>query len=326
MTTNTTISNSAITNPNVRHDFLFAVEYINSLPNGDPNTDNMPRFDYETMHGLATDVSVKRKIRNYVQMQNGLSDTQGVDIDPMANEYDIYVAQGTYLTTKQREAYIRLNLEAKEKPEPSLVDKVAKEMKRKFYDVRMFGAVMTTGKVENEQSKVIYSAGQVRGPIQLGFGQSVDPILPMTVTITRVAKTNSKDEQNSSDEDGSVAGTMGRKHIIPYGLYLFKGHFNPFLARECGVTEKDLALFWEALQNVWDLDASAARGEVNLRDLHIFTHASPLGNARAHKLYDLVQYAKKDGVEYPRSYQDYITPDTNVINKGLPANVTYARL
>ncbi|MCL6445720.1 MAG: type I-C CRISPR-associated protein Cas7/Csd2 [Alicyclobacillus sp.] len=313
---------SSIYDPNRRHDFLFAVEYINSLPNGDPDAGNAPRVDPETMRGLVTDVAVKRKIRDYVLMAQEEFQKAHPPTDEDRNEYNIYVTQGTYLSHKQRKAYENLGIEFQKDPSLSIVNQVRNEMVRLFFDVRMFGAVMTTGKDKHDGKDVKFNAGQVRGPVQIGFGMSVDPIFPLEIGITRVALT-SPDEKEESDEEGGTTRTMGRKNIIPYGLYIFKGHYNPHLGRNLGVTERDMMMFWMALEKAWEFDVSSARGEVNLRDIHVFTHQSPLGNARAHQLFDRIRYEKKPEVREPRQFSDYnVTVDLD----GLPEEITYTHL
>lgn len=319
------MSKSVIFDPRRRHDFLFAVEYINSLPNGDPDAGNAPRVDPETMHGLITDVAVKRKIRDYVLMSQAVSDESVETHSDNENGFNIYVTQGSYLAQKQRKAYEHLEIPFQKNPGRNVVSQVQAEMMRAFFDVRMFGAVMTTGKDKIDNKDVYFNAGQVRGPVQIGFGTSVDPIFPLELTITRVALTDAKDkpEDGGVSEEGGTTGTMGRKNIIPYGLYVFKGHYNPHFGKMTGVTEKDMQLFWESLQNAWDFDQSSARGEVNLRDVHIFTHTSPLGDARSYRLFERVQYRKRAGVAEPRRFTDY---DPSVDLEGLDERITHTAL
>jgi CRISPR-associated protein Csd2 len=308
---------SIICDPTKRHDFVFAVEYINSLPNGDPDAGNAPRVDPESLVGLATDVSLKRKIRDYIMIADL---TEGFSADEDGNQYGIYIAQGTYLVNKHKKVYEKLGAELSKKPDLTTVQSISDEMCRLYYDVRMFGGVMNTGKEKKGNSEVYYNAGQVRGPMQISFGVSVDPVYSYELTIARVALTDAKE---ATEEEGGTTGTLGKKSIVPYGLYVYKGHFNPYFAKRTGVTSKDLECFWQALQYTWDLDVTSARGEVNLRSLHVFTHESPLGNEKSYKLFDKIRYKAKEGVTVPRKYHDY---DADVMVENLPHGITYTGL
>ena len=276
-----------ITGPDRRHDFVLLVDVRDGNPNGDPDAGNMPRTDPETMQGIITDVSIKRKVRDYVDLTHGTEQRNKIYVQ----------AQGDALNTKHQRAYTDLGLKSTgSKQRREDVHAARDWMCANFYDIRMFGAVMTTN----------VNCGQVRGPIQLTFGRSIDPVVPADVTITRVAVTRPEDaEIADTDEGGPGKQTeMGRKAVVPYGLYRVHGFFNPHFAERTGVSESDLALFWEALQGAWDLDRSAARGEMTCRGVYVFSHDSKLGNAPAHKLLSAV-HTPKSTVESPRSFDDY---------------------
>ena len=265
-----------------RYEFVLFFEVENGNPNGDPDAGNMPRIDPETSHGLVTDVCLKRKVRNYIDLVKG-------GIFP----YDIYVRENAVLNNINLEAYKELGI----KPEPKKLPKLPKDdpeaitptqyMCRRFFDIRAFGAVMTTE----------VNCGQVRGPIQFGFAKSLDPIVPQEVTITRMAVTNEKDAEKER--------TMGRKHIVPYALYRAEGYVSAPLAEKTEFNDDDLALFWDALLNMFEHDHSAARGRMASRKLIIFEHESRLGNAQAHKLFELVSTKRKDCSAPPRAFADY---------------------
>ena len=270
-----------------RYEFVILFDVENGNPNGDPDAGNMPRIDPETGYGLVTDVCLKRKIRNYVETAK-----EG------ESGYRIYIKDGVPLNTSDKEAYAYVGVEpdrlkeAKKKDE-HLDEKLRDFMCANFYDIRTFGAVMTTF------VKGALNCGQVRGPVQLGFARSVDPIVPQEVTITRVSIT--------TEEDAAKKGTeMGRKHIVPYGLYRAEGFVSANLARKTtGFTEEDLALLWKAILNMFENDHSAARGKMAVRKLIVFRHDSELGEAPAWKLFDLVKVQRKEGVTAPRSIEDY---------------------
>ena len=286
-----------------RYDFVILFDVENGNPNGDPDAGNMPRTDPETGYGLVTDVCLKRKIRNYVETAK--EDLPG---------YRIYIKDQAPLQRSDAEALAYLgvqgDLKAAKKDDPALDGKIRDFMCRNFYDIRTFGAVMTTF------VKGALNCGQVRGPVQLGFARSVDPILPQEVTITRVAITTEADAEKKGTE-------MGRKYVVPYGLYRAEGYVSANLARKTtGFSEEDLALLWQAILNMFENDRSAARGKMAVRDLIVFRHDSELGNAPAYKLFDTVQVKRKDGVTAPRSYQDY----TVTVADALPAGVTCLRM
>ena len=261
-----------------RYDFTLFFDVSNGNPNGDPDAGNLPRMDPETSQGLVSDVSIKRKIRNYVEAS--------------ANSkpgHAIYVRENAILNEQHREAYKAIRPDEKKvtstkKLSPNSdeeMQKLRKWMCSNFFDVRTFGAVMSTG----------VNCGQVRGPLQFAFGRSLEPIMPLEITITRMAATNEaekKKQGEGSDDTRSDNRTMGRKHIVPYGLYRVHGYVNANLAQQTGFSEEDMELVWTALRDMYDIDRSAARGEMAARRLIAFKHDSALGNAQAHKLFDRI--------------------------------------
>jgi len=266
-----------------RYDFIVLFDVINGNPNGDPDAGNMPRLDPETGYGLVSDVCLKRKIRNYTEMAK-----EGV------SRYAIYVQESSILNEKHREAYKALRpddskIEKEAKLNPKNDDEAVKLrmfMCDNFFDVRTFGAVMSTG----------INCGQVRGPVQMSFGQSVEPIVPQEITITRMAATSEKEkdqrEQGSDNNARTENRTMGRKHIVPYALYWAHGFVSAKLAQKTGFSEEDLALLFEAVENMFEHDRSAARGEMAVRKLIVFKHDSELGNAQAHALFERVKVGR----------------------------------
>ncbi|MDE7353532.1 MAG: type I-C CRISPR-associated protein Cas7/Csd2 [Acetatifactor sp.] len=283
-----------------RYDFVLLFDVENGNPNGDPDAGNMPRVDPESGYGLVTDVCLKRKIRNYVETVK--EDEKG---------YQIYIKENVPLNRSDAKALEYHNIEVDKikslkKEDPELDRKVRDFMCQNFFDIRTFGAVMTTFVKAN------LNCGQVRGPVQLGFAKSIDPILPQEVTITRVAITTESDAERKGTE-------MGRKYIVPYGLYRVEGYVSANLARKVtGFSEEDLNLLWEAILNMFENDHSAARGKMAVRKLIVFKHDSELGCAPAHKLFDAVKVEKKDGVEIPRSYSDYEV----AVSEEMPEGVT----
>ena len=276
-----------------RIDFVYIFDVQDGNPNGDPDAGNLPRVDAETGMGLVTDVCLKRKVRNYVQTAKG-----------QANGYDIFIKEKAVLNTLIDKAHDDSEVKAaKDKTEAARMF-----MCKNYYDIRTFGAVMSTGK----------NAGQVRGAIQLTFARSVDTIATAEHSITRMAVATEKE----AEKQGGDNRTMGRKATVPYGLYVCHGFVSANLAQQTGFTEEDLELFWDALKNMFDVDRSAARGLMSAQKLIVFKHDSVLGNAPANKLFDLVKVEKVcDGA--PRSFSDY----TVTIDKaGLPANVTVEEL
>ena len=269
-------------------------------PNGDPDAGNLPRLDAETGHGLVTYVSLKRKVRNFVGLVKG--DTP---------RFDIFVKEKSVLNQQIERAYekspdVQAAMETwkswqkdkKNNPKPSRhYEDIARDwMCDNFFDVRAFGAVMSTGD-EDSESKLKKTAGQVRGPIQLTFARSVDPIVAQEHSITRMAVTNEKDLEKER--------TMGRKHTVPYGLYVAHGFVSSFFAKQTGFSEEDLELLWQALAQMFEHDRSAARGEMATRGLYVFKHDSELGNAPAYALFERLRIERREGIDVPRSFGDY---------------------
>lgn len=288
-----------------RYEFTILFDVENGNPNGDPDAGNMPRIDPETGYGIVTDVCLKRKIRNCIETL--CEDKEG---------YKIYIKDGVPLNDSDNTAYIALGTDEKKikelkKDDPEIDKKICQFMCKNFFDIRTFGAVMTTF------VKAALNCGQVRGPVQLGFARSIDPIVTQEVTITRVAITTKKDAENKSTE-------MGRKYIVPYALYRVDGYISANLARKVtGFSEDDLALLWQSIINMFEYDRSAARGNMAVRELIVFKHASELGNAPAYKLFDTVSVKRRDGVVTARSYNDY---EVEVAEEKLPEGVSCTRM
>ncbi len=316
---------------NNRYDFTLIFDVKDGNPNGDPDAGNMPRMDAETGHGLVTDVALKRKVRNFVAL---VKDQDQREPEGGQKRFEIYVREKAILNHQNQRAYAALKLDAAEAvaeataeadattgvaEEADTKKKPAKKEKRKgsaedvlkardwmcqnFFDVRTFGAVMSTGT----------NAGQVRGPVQLTFARSVDPIVALEHSITRMAvATEGEAEKQQGDNR-----TMGRKHTVPYGVYVAHGFVSSFLAKQTGFGEDDLELLWQALAQMFEHDRSAARGEMSTRGLYVFKHNSELGDAPAHALFERIQIKKT--VDVPRSFNDYaITVNTT----DLPTGVT----
>jgi len=262
--------------PTKKHDFIWLFDCINGNPNGDPDADNAPRMDLQTGHGLVSDACLKRKIRNYITL---------------TTDERIFVSEGAILNDAIDEAIAAQGLEdkldktKKRLTDPKDVAEARNWMCQNFYDIRMFGAVLSTGK----------NAGQVRGAVQLGFGESLDQVLPMNLSITRCAAADEKEGKDNK--------TMGRKNIIPYGLYKTYGFISPQFTRQTGVKSEDLAHFWEALLKCFEMDRSSARGLMATQGVWIFSHDSVLGNYPTHKLFDLLKIESL--MEYPRHFNDY---------------------
>lgn len=288
-----------------RYEFTILFDVENGNPNGDPDAGNMPRIDPETGYGIVTDVCLKRKIRNCVETM--CEDKEG---------YKIYIKDGVPLNESDNTAYIAFGTDEKKikelkKDDPEIDKKICQFMCNNFFDIRTFGAVMTTF------VKAALNCGQVRGPVQMGFARSIDPIVTQEVTITRVAITTKKDAENKSTE-------MGRKYIVPYALYRVDGYISANLARKVtGFSEDDLALLWQAIINMFEYDHSAARGNMAVRELIVFKHATELGNAPAYKLFDTVSVKRKEGVIAARSYNDY---EVEVAEHQLPEGVSCTRM
>ena len=313
---------------NNRYDFALIFDVKDGNPNGDPDAGNMPRMDAETGHGLVTDVALKRKVRNFVAL---VKDQDMREPEAGQKRFEIYVREKAILNHQNQRAYAALKLDAVEAPAEATAEaeaateeadtkkKPAKKEKRKgsaedvskardwmcqnFFDVRTFGAVMSTGT----------NAGQVRGPVQLTFARSVEPVVALEHSITRMAvATEAEAEKQQGDNR-----TMGRKHTVPYGVYVAHGFVSSFLAKQTGFGEDDLELLWQALSQMFEHDRSAARGEMATRGLYVFKHNSELGDAPAHALFERIQIKKT--VDVPRSFNDYaITVNTT----DLPAGVT----
>ncbi len=285
-----------------RYDFVILYDVENGNPNGDPDAGNMPRTDPETGYGIVTDVCIKRKIRNYVET-----------VKENQPGFEIYIKQGVPLNVSDERAFSYLNVsgEAIKKIKNTEKDELIKKyMCDNFYDIRTFGAVMTTFVKNNLNS------GQVRGPVQLGFSRSIDPIVPQEITITRVAVTTEKDSLKKTNE-------MGRKFIIPYALYRAEGFVSANLARKnTGFSEEDLNLLWEAIFNMFENDRSAARGKMSCRELIIFKHGNELGKCPSNLLFDNVTVCKKPSVDVARGYCDY----TISVKDELPEGVHLTRI
>ena len=276
-----------------RIDFVYMFDVQDGNPNGDPDAGNLPRVDAETGMGLVTDVCLKRKVRNYVQVAKNLEDG-----------YDIFIKEKSVLNTLIDKAHDDVEVKnAKDKTEAA-----RRFMCKNYFDIRTFGAVMSTGK----------NAGQVRGPIQLTFARSVDPVETSEHSITRMAVATEKE----ADKQEGGNRTMGRKATVPYGLYVCHGFISANLAQQTGFSEDDLALFWEALKNMFDTDRSAARGLMSAQKLIVFKHDSMLGNAPANKLFDLVTVTKACDVA-PRSFKDY---SVKIDKDNVPSGVTVEEL
>lgn len=277
-----------------RYDFVYLFDVQDGNPNGDPDAGNLPRIDPETGHGIVTDVCLKRKLRNFVQLSKKLADG-----------FDIFVKEKGILNNLISEAHQHEDVKSKEKGQKT--EAARKVMCRRFFDVRTFGAVMMTGE----------NAGQVRGPVQLTFSRSVDPIVPLEHSITRMAVAT---PEEAIKQDGDNR-TMGRKATVPYGLYVCRGFVSPSLAqgdKGTGMSDADLDLVWDGLLQMFEHDRSAARGLMSARALYIFRHESTLGNAPSHKLFDRITVKRKDDAKPARAFADY---EVTVDRSGLPNGV-----
>ena len=275
-----------------RYEFVLLFDVLNGNPNGDPDAGNMPRTDPETGLGLVTDVCLKRKVRNYVALLK--SGQQG---------YDIYVQEGAILNLQHQKAYDALQIKAEPKKLPKKEDEARQltaYMCQRFFDIRAFGAVMSTE----------VNCGQVRGPVQLAFARSMDPIYGSEASISCVAA--------RSEDSPEMRGVIGRKQFVPYGLYRAEGYVSAALAEQTGFSAEDLELLWEALMNMFEHDHSAARGQMASRKLFVFEHSSRLGNAPAHKLFETIKIARKDSTIPPRQFDDYVlTVETQIVPTGV---------
>jgi CRISPR-associated protein Csd2 len=289
-----------------RYDFVLLFDVTNGNPNGDPDAGNAPRLDPETGHGLVSDVCIKRKIRNFICLAKGAAEGK-----PELG-YDIYVKEKAILNQQHARAYESPELKEAGaeidkktgRSKPGFEDQARDWMCRNFFDIRMFGAVMSTG----------INAGQVRGPVQIAFSRSIDPIISLEQSITRMAVTTEKEAEKQ--EGGNR--TMGRKEIVPYALYRCHGFVNAHLAAQTGFSQKDLDLLWQALINMFEHDRSAARGEMASQKLVVFEHASALGNAPAHKLFERITVTRKDASRPARQFADY---EVKIV-RDLPEGVT----
>ena len=287
-----------------RYDFVLLFDVQDGNPNGDPDAGNLPRIDPETGDGLVTDVCLKRKVRNFVGLVKG-------EQPP----FEIYVKEKAVLNQQHERAYVAIGKQDllkktdekdKKRKGGDAVEEARAWMCKNFFDVRTFGAVMSTGT----------NCGQVRGPIQLTFGRSVTPVVSLEHSITRMAVTTEKEAEAQSGDNR----TMGRKHTVPYGLYIAHGFVSSFLAKQTGFGEDDLELLWQALEHMFEHDRSAARGEMSTRGLYVFEHASELGNAHAHALFDRIQVSRK--ADSPRSFNDY---EVRLADTPLPSGVELIR-
>ena len=304
---------------NNRYDFVLLFDVKDGNPNGDPDAGNLPRMDAESGRGLVTDVCLKRKVRNFVGLTkdtdqpNNVNDEFKGKLGAADRRYEIYVKEKAVLNNQHKRAYVGIGkpelLEGYDKKRKGgdAVDEARQWMCRNFFDVRAFGAVMSTG----------INCGQVRGPIQLTFARSVDPVVALEHSITRMAvATEAEAEKQSGDNR-----TMGRKFTVPYGLYVAHGFVSSFLAKQTGFDEGDLELLWQALAQMFEHDRSAARGEMSTRGLYVFKHDGELGNAPAHVLFELIQ-VKKNSEEPARDFSDYTV---TMNDAGVPAGVTLQR-
>ncbi|MEX2238907.1 MAG: type I-C CRISPR-associated protein Cas7/Csd2 [Dehalococcoidia bacterium] len=293
------MTNGTINTIERKHDFVLLFDVSDGNPNGDPDAGNLPRVDPETMEGLVTDVAIKRKVRDYVDVARGT--------EP---RFKIYVQHGQFLVDRRARVFNERGNGAK-----SVDSAVGRQwMCEEFFDVRMFGAVMSMKE---------HNAGQVRGPMQLTFARSVSPISPLESSIVGPAQ-NAKDVNRQTEEGQATNyGTMGRKATVAYGLYRAYGFFNPHFASQTGANEEDLELFWQALQMMWDFDRSSSRGLMSCRGLYVFTHENALGNAPAQSLFERVMVKANEGVTAPRRFGDY---SVEVNDGDLPAGVTLTRL
>lgn len=284
-----------------RYDFVFLFDVENGNPNGDPDAGNMPRMDQDTGLGIVTDVCLKRKIRNYVEA-----------VYAGKPGYRIYVKQNVPMERNNQEAFDYLNVKSSEikdlkTKDPTLDVKIRDFMCKNFFDIRTFGAVMTTFVTAN------LNCGQVRGPVQLCFARSIDPIIPQEISITRVTVASEKEKSDGKNT------MMGNKFIVPYALYRCEGFISANLAQKTtGFTEDDLKVFWEALINMFELDRSATRGKMSLRKLIVFRHASQFGNAPAYKLFEKIKVERKDAEKVARAYDDY---EIIIERESVPENV-----
>lgn len=298
-----------------RYDFVLLFDVQDGNPNGDPDAGNLPRLDAESGRGLVTDVCLKRKLRNYVEIAKlAENDQPGPFAGSDPARFNIYVKEKAILNQQNSKAYVAIGKaellkgDDKKRKGGDSVDDARRWMCKNFFDVRTFGAVMSTG----------VNCGQVRGPVQLTFARSVDPIVVLEHSITRMAVAT----EAEAEKQGGDNRTMGRKHTVPYGLYVAHGFVSAFLADQTGFSGDDLQLLWQGLTQMFEHDRSAARGQMSTRGLYVFKHDLKLGNAPAHVLFERIQAKLKDGVSAPRAFTDY---DINVNDTDLPTGVTLDR-
>jgi CRISPR-associated protein Csd2 len=317
----TTASNGQAVN--YRYDIVLLFDVADGNPNGDPDAGNLPRMDPQSLQGLVTDGCLKRKIRNavavladgkpgcelYFQTQDALFEKRILNLQH----------QRAYDAVPEEPAADKTARGKNPRDRADRTRKARQWMCANFYDIRAFGAVMTTE----------VNCGQVRGPVQFTFARSIDPIVPLEFAITRKSVTTEEEAKKQAEKDGSITGTMGRKTTVPYALYRCHGFVNPYLARDTGYTPADLEILWDVLKGpIWELDRSASRGLMCTRGLYVFEHDSPLGSAPAHELFDRIRirpFRGEAGAEIPRSFADY-QPRISVADTGLPAGVRLHRL
>jgi CRISPR-associated protein Csd2 len=293
--------------PERRQDAVLLFDVVDGNPNGDPDAGNLPRLDPETMQGLVSDVAIKRKVRDFVQATRAGT-----------NGYRIYIQNETALNDLHQAADDELSIKSTgSKQNRDDVGRVRRLMCASYFDIRTFGAVMTTGK----------NAGQVRGPVQITFARSVDPVIALDMSITRIAITKPEDAAVVVGDDGKASSgkttEMGRKPLVPYGLYRASVFVSPLFARQTGFSSDDLGMLWQSLALMWDLDRSAARGIMSCRGLHVFSHTSPWGDAPAQTLLDRVVASRRDAAVAPRKFGDYeVTVDAG----SMPERVSYTDL
>ncbi len=295
------------TNPSLRHDFVFLFEVVDGNPNGDPDAGNLPRRDPLTRQGLVTDVCIKHKVREWV-----------AEYHFEAGQREVYIRSGAILNQQHRRIYDAKGLNSTgSKQDRSTIISARQAMCTTFWDVRMFGAVMNTR----------VNAGQVRGPLQLTLGRSIDEVRVINLSLTRCAVTIEEDAEVKVGADGKMKGgkegTMADKFIIPYGLYLMYGFYSPAWAQKSGVSADDLDIFWQALDQMWSYDRSETRGRMSCRGLYVFSHNSPTGNAKAEQLFGRINARLRAEVQYPGNFEDY---EVIVDDADLPEGVTLTRL
>lgn len=304
-----------------RYDFVLLFDVTDGNPNGDPDAGNLPRLDPQSLQGLVTDGCIKRKIRN------AIAAIQVSDDGKIKAGYDLYfqtqdaVYEKRILNLLHTKAYKESGADVKKKGKEKVeeIGKARKWMCDNFFDVRAFGAVMTTGEGEEKNN-----CGQVRGPVQITFSRSIDAVVPLEFTITRKSVTKESDAEKEIEKKGTLTGTMGRKNTVPYGLYRCHGFINPFLAQDTGFSEADLELLWSALKGtMWEIDRSASRGLMCTRGLYVFEHDSKLGNAQAHELFDRIQVPALGTDKAPRSFSEY---KIEINEKDMPKGVKLHKL